>query len=96
MRRDAQSPAVVSGDPAVSRCDELDRAFARVQGLRNGRWITLITAHGHYGANGKTLVRLIYKGTGIIGMPTRVQFAMKSDLDHVGNHSRWMRFVITR
>lgn len=68
----------------------------RVQGRRNGRWITLITANGHYGANGKSLVHLIYKGTGIIGMPTRVQFAMKSDLDHAGNHSRWMRFEITR
>jgi hypothetical protein len=60
----------------------------------SGSWRTVLTASTRFSRKGTQVVRLLYRGTSLIGDRMRISFSMKNHADHLGNVSRWVRFRI--
>ena len=57
-------------------------------------WKTVTSGTGHLNSRGTQLLLLIYKGTAIRGHAYRINFAMASHADHLGDVTNWIQFKV--
>jgi hypothetical protein len=65
-----------------------------LQALTRRGWRSVVSAKGHLGPKGKTIVVLIYRGAAIRGHAYRINFSVASHADHLGGTSPWVRFKV--
>jgi hypothetical protein len=67
-----------------------------LQVRRSGHWRTVFDFRGKLGSRSRLKETLIYRGTGIIGVPTRVHAIFQGDDLNARGTSKWAYFEVTR
>jgi hypothetical protein len=72
------------------------RAALQLQLFVDGRWRTALRTHVRLGRHSRATLRLVYRNASVIGVRARVRMSFPKHDDHLGGHSPWAYFIVTR
>jgi hypothetical protein len=61
-----------------------------------GSWHSASTTKFKLNAKSRAVIVFVYRGRGVIGIPSRVRVEFAGDADHLGRSSPWSFFKVVR